>query len=580
MRTSLLAATAITACAAVSVGSLREAHAQVTQPFTGVTLVRHGGRAMAIADLCAPGVSLRATKYGERKRTPESWGNLVGAHVAVNADFFDFPAATHVNGRARGAGEDWPAANQNVELTALGEVRNYWQFGPGLAALVTPSTTAPAAGATDIVGAHNVIIRNGKSLAPNFDGDGVVLGAFRRTGIGVNASRSRVYLFASNDTLSGANMASTMLAYAAEGGAPDLDAASNEDGGGSSQMFVRGQGQIVTSGRLVANHLGIVAKGSGPAPMCPNKAPAGHLDGADCETLTGWTQDPDEPAKAASVHFYFDGPPGTPNVRALNAGPAGETRADLCKPLGSCDHAFVVPTPFGIFDGKEHTVFAYGIDTKGGANPELADSRKKITCAASAPKSIRRHVADAATFAAWGFDTFVDVLTLSEADLTAFAEGQAVASPPVLVRADDKSPQVWLVDGTERRHVPSAAAARAWHFDLAKVITKPAAEVHALTEGAPLRSRPWLAKGSGPSVYLLDGLPGEVGVPGSSGGPGGSGGTGGTSGTSDGDGVAGDESATDEGCATSGQRGDASGGVLVAAAAAIVALVSKRRRRR
>ena len=40
-------------------------------------------------------------------------------------------------------------------------------------------------------------------------------------------------------------------------------------GGGSSQMYVKGQGQIVTSGRLVANHLGIVATGKGASPMCP-----------------------------------------------------------------------------------------------------------------------------------------------------------------------------------------------------------------------------------------------------------------------------------------------------------------------
>lgn len=586
MRPSFLSGTAglaVLAFASASAWFPRDAGAQVTKPFTGVTLVRHGGRALAIADLCAPGVTLRATKYGERKRTPESWAGLAGvdAAVAVNADFFDFPGATRVNGRAKGGGEDWPAAAQNYELDTLGENRNYWQFGPGLAALVTPASTAPAAGATDIVGAHNVIIRNGKSLAPNFDGDGVITGAFRRTGIGVNATRSKVYLFASNDALSGTNMAATMLAYAAEGGAPDLDAASNEDGGGSSQMFVRGQGQIVTSGRLVANHLGIVSKGSGPSPMCPNKPPAGYLDAADCEKLTGWANDPDEPTKAVDVHFYFDGPPGTPNVKALNAGAAREPRADLCKPLGSCDHGFVVPTPFGALDGKEHTVYAYALDTKGGANPELEGSRKKITCVATAPKSVRRHIADAATFEAWGFDTFADVLTLPDADLAAFAEGPAITGAPVLVRADDKSPEVWLVDGTQRHHVTSPAVARAWHFDLSKVVVKPAAEVAALTIAVPLRSRPWLAKGAGADVYMLEGLPGETGVPGSPGGGGSSGSSGGAApGDPTGEDAA-DDGAGSEGCATAGGReGTTNGALLVMGAAALAMLITKRRRRR
>lgn len=549
----------------------REASAQVTKPFTGVTLVRHGGRVMAIADLCAPGVSLRATKYAERKRTPESWATLpgVGAAVAVNADFFDFPAATHANGRARGAGEDWPAGAQFVEYTSLGEVRSYWQFGPRIAQLVSPSTNAPSPAATEIVGAHNVIIRNGKSLAPGFDGDGVLAGAYRRTAIGVNASRSKVYLFSSDDAMTGATLASTMLAYAAEGGAPDLDAASNEDGGGSAQMYVRGQGQVVTSGRLVANHLGIVASGSGPSPMCPNTTPAGFLDGADCEHLTGWAQDPDEPKKAVHVHLYFDGVPGEPAARGFDHGPADTSRADLCKPLGSCEHGFDAPTPFGLFDGKEHVVRGYAIDSAGGENRELAQSPKKITCTPALPASIKRHVVDAKTFAAWGFDTFRDVLVLTDDVVAKLAPGPAIDAAPVLVRSDDGSPKVWLVDGTRRHHVPSPEAARAWHFDLGKVETRPARDVNALEEAAPLRARPWLVKGSGPEVFLLDAIPGgpeEKNVPGASSSSGGAA-------------PAGDapSDAADEGCAAApGSRG---GGAVALAMAALAVVVRRRRQR-
>lgn len=594
-RTSnLFLVTSLAAC--VSVGlwlAPSPANAQVSTPFTGVTLVRHGGRVMAIADLCAAGVTLRATKYGERGRTPESWANLpgVGAAVAVNADFFDLPGATRVNGRARGGGESWPADKQMYEYTALGEVRSYWQFGPGLAAHVAPSTTAPAPGATELVGAHNVIIRAGKSLGPAFDGDGVLQTSNRRTGFGVNVARSKVYLFTSNDTLTGAVMAQTMLAYAAEGGAPDLDVATNEDGGGSSQMFVRGQGQIVTSGRLVANHLGIIATGSGPSPMCPNKAPGGVLDGADCEHITGWAQDPDDKRRALDVDLSFDAALGGAGARPLKTGPANVHRPDLCTPLGSCEHAFDVPTPYGLVDGKEHAVFAYGIDASGGPTAQLGRSPKKLTCAPPALNGIKRHITDPATFTAWRFESFADVLVVSEDDLAKVPEGRAISGGPLLVQADDGSPEVWLADGAERHHVPSPAVARAWRLDLGKVVKKPAAEVNALTKGASLRTRPWLVKGSGGRVYLLEALPGQEGGPGGTGGTGRTGGSGASGGTGEADGAAEDGEAGEagEGCTTAthvrahareGAGGGTSRGMLAAVGAMLAMAVAARRRRR
>ncbi len=248
--------------------SQNTARADVTTPFPGVTLVDHGDRALAIANLCSAGVSIRVTKYAEREATPEAWATRadVNAVIATNGDFFDFPGWTYVVGRAMGAGEEWPAADQNREN------REYWQFGPKMADLISPASTAPAAGATNIIGGHNIIIRDGASLAPNFDGDAVILGTYRRTGIGLNASRTKVFSFASNTALDGADMAASMLAMAAEGGAPDLDVATNEDGGGSSQMYVKGRGQIIDSGRPVNDHFGILATGSGASPMCAPRA--------------------------------------------------------------------------------------------------------------------------------------------------------------------------------------------------------------------------------------------------------------------------------------------------------------------
>src|SRR4051794_11653142 len=122
------------------------ASAAVSGPFAGVTLIEESGRKMAIANLCAPGVSICATKYGERKGTPQDWAGKVGAEIASNADFFEFPGWSWVQGRAKGGGEDWPADAQWKSERD----RSYWQFGPFLAGNVHPGTIDVDAAATEV----------------------------------------------------------------------------------------------------------------------------------------------------------------------------------------------------------------------------------------------------------------------------------------------------------------------------------------------------------------------------------------------------------------------------------------------
>jgi hypothetical protein len=189
-----------------------------------------------------------------------------------------------------------------------------------------------------------------------------------------------------------------------------------------------------------------------------------------------------------------------------------------------------VPTPFGIFDGKAHPIFAYAVDSKSNAN--VLVGQKALTCAANPPPSIRRHIASPAVLAAWKLSLFADALPLSDAAINAFGPGTDLGAAPELVRADDKSPEVWLVDGPYRRHVVDAASAAAWRFDLSKVVTTPASQVLALAQGPDLRARPTLARAADGAVYVLDdpsalppgatiGPDGGVIVPGAGGGAGG-----------------------------------------------------------
>jgi len=181
-------------------------------------------------------------------------------------------------------------------------------------------------------------------------------------------------------------------------------------------------------------------------------------------------------------------------------------RDDLCKALGSCEHGFRAPTPYGAMDGATHAVFAYG----GNPNPagkaaDLAGTPKSLgPCAPPTPSGRARWVSSESVLLAWKFSTFVDQLTVSDAVFAGLVDGEDLADSPALAKGDDGAPEVWLLDRGVKRHVPSPAAFEAWHFEATAVVTRPAAELAAIPTGTPLRARPMLLKASGPKVVLVD----------------------------------------------------------------------------
>lgn len=486
------------------IGPRSVALADVTQPHPGLTLVNHPGQsAMVIADLCAAGVSVRATKYGERKGTPQKWAGIVGAQAAMNADFFDFPGWTYVVGRARGAGEEWPAGAQQKEN------RPFWEFGPQIAEAQGDGATPPLAGVTEIVGGHNVIISGGTTTGPwAAANDGALLNSTHaRSAIGTSKDRRTLYLLSTTTSISATTLVDWLMSHAAEAGAPAIDWATNQDGGGSSQLYVQNLGQVISTGREVNNHIGIFATGAGDPTMCNDQPPKGYLDAAGCDYAQGWAQDTNVATAAIQVQLGFGGEPGDPGVTTETL-TADVHRDDLCAPIGSCNHGFQTLAPFSLFDNAAHAVHAVGLDADGARNVELSSSPRTMTCAPPDLKGVLRHVVDPASYAAWGFVAFVDELPqVTDAAIAALTMATDVPQAPKLVRADDSSPEVWLVDGPTgnlRRHVPSPAVALNWHLDLSKVVIVPKAEVDALDVGPELRTRPTLVKGPGPAVYLLD----------------------------------------------------------------------------
>ncbi len=401
----------------------RVAEAQIWSPYPGVTIVRGPGTSMAVVDLCAGGIGMRATHFTERGATAPVWAARTGAALAVNADFFEY-VTYYVGHRARGAGEDWPWGTQHSEPSP------YVNFGPGIAGMRLDDGE-PAPGVTDIVGGSTVMIEGGVihyDWGP--DPSGFLYGGHRRTGVGFSANRRTLFLMASDLSVGIPRMAEMMIEHQRLAGAPPIDVALNLDGGGSTQMYLRGSGALIGSTRAVASHLGVFFGDGGVnacprSPFCPAagarsvclpngtlghcndgfldsvepcghgcrrqapplgdacwQLPRGSLDSAACDEIAGWTQDPNSPNEPNDVQLFIDGPAGS-GARMLRA-TADEHRTDLCTAIGSCAHGFRVPTPYDLRDGREHTIYAYALTNSGApANPVLGASPRMLRCAAT-----------------------------------------------------------------------------------------------------------------------------------------------------------------------------------------------------
>jgi hypothetical protein len=213
-----------------------------------------------------------------------------------------------------------------------------------------------------------------------------------------------------------------------------------------------------------------------------NRPPTGAFDSATCEGISGWVQDPDVATSAIPAHVYLGGAAGNPAATGFNLR-ADVYRTDLCTAIGSCSHGF----------------------SAGGANTLLG--QKTLQCA-NAPLPtfeaglVRRHLPGVEVMTAWKLG-LGDIAPLSDATLDAIPNGPDLSPTPVVLRADGNV-DVFVREYDVLRHVQSVAAMDAWKLTHTSV---PAAQLDDAIRGAAWPSRPFLARGSGAKVYLLDAPP-------------------------------------------------------------------------
>jgi MYXO-CTERM domain-containing protein len=241
----------------------------------------------------------------------------------------------------------------------------------------------------------------------------------------------------------------------------------------------------------------------------PNTPPHGYLDGADCTLIHGWAQDADVPTTSIDVHVYIGGPAGAAGAVGFPLH-ADEHRADLCTAIGSCNHGFSMHAPLSFFDGHDHPVYAYAIDSAGGTNTLLTGAPHTLHCGTAPVPTlphgvVRRHVPSPAVLSAWGFHT-IDIAPLPDAMLNAIPDGPDVTAAPDLVQVSGQ-PAIYQREYGTLRHVPDPAAMTAWGFASSSVHTVTASALAADLMGADMLGTPFLAQGSGAAVYLIDAPP-------------------------------------------------------------------------
>lgn len=292
-------------------------------PHSGVTLEQYRTSNpatdvwVARIDLCAAGMRVDATTAPSGTQSARDWGREVGADVAINADFYR-TSPLRVYGRAIGEGVPWPDIQTGVDPSYSDEW--YWRdygwlavghdrvdfahtkwtqrnrepttgWAPGEVAAVPPTgTLALVSGFPQLVHDGAVYTCASATASDCFPDRSDMRDRHPRSAMGISEDQEELILLVADGRtgsasgLYGAELADLM-------GQLGAWQAFNIDGGGSAQLWVRGEGTVNNASgnnsgsglRGVANHLGVFAGGSGrPAhcesePACGTIPPAGGI---------------------------------------------------------------------------------------------------------------------------------------------------------------------------------------------------------------------------------------------------------------------------------------------------------------
>jgi hypothetical protein len=263
-----------------------------------------------------PGVRLRSSATGERQRRPSSFAALVGAQLAVNGDFFSYTDYS-TSGLAAGNGLAWAGTADTTGSASFA-------FGTNRVELAAKSTVVPfdASWMKGVVSGHPDLLRSGTISSSQHTGS-LCTTRNPRTALGLSQDSQTLYLVVVDGRSSlSVGMTCAELATLLKG----LGAyhAVNLDGGGSSAMFVAGQGVVNRpsdgSERVVGNALAVFAPASGSQGKLTGLIYAGTNTAARLSNATVQVTGGPRVVTDATGLYSFDLPPGSWTVTASKPG--------------------------------------------------------------------------------------------------------------------------------------------------------------------------------------------------------------------------------------------------------------------
>lgn len=346
-------------------------------------------------DLCQPGVRMRATAPGEGPRTTSSYAGLVDAEVAINGDWWardgfnpDLPQTTFPRGLAMGNGQHFAGT---VDPNFYGFVA----FGANMAmhSIMEDDGGGPEFWMREVVSGQPTLLWDGQ-LRNNPNSHCGVRRA--RTATGFSQDMETMYLAVVDERNGSTGMTCNEMAALMQ--SIGAHSALNQDGGGSSTMFIKGQGVVNSpsdgSQRSLVNHWGVQAEGSGPPAHCVSREVPTILEGVKRHV----------PNPTEFANWRLDG-------------------ADIMQYGQEWVDAFAEEPPF---PSEPRLLIAPG-DIK----VYLVDG------------AFKRHVPSPRAMAAWRF-SFAEVQEDTSGELDALVEGPPLLETPVTIRGD--GPAVYFID--------------------------------------------------------------------------------------------------------------------------------------
>lgn len=326
--------------------SIASADSTKTTPVPGITHIHRTGAIIrgavqdyhvVLVDLGSSALRLRVTKEADRGKTVSEYGPAYGAHVAINASFFE-STGHEACGTTESFGSYWAKSTSGCTIAAIAFDKGLATIFSGLGKGTFPSTVT----ATDGVSAGPWLVKDGVNQGP-FTDPASINTRKARTAIGYTKTGKTLIIVAADGeqpTAAGLTGADLLLVFNEFMAYQAL----NLDGTGSTALFIASEGGLQNKPsegkeRQVANAIVVVPEdvpdsGADASSDASTDAPIDEVATADSSSESG-IEDPTNDAGDPTDGAIYQSDPGP--VSIPSAARADDGSGCACQTVGGAD---------------------------------------------------------------------------------------------------------------------------------------------------------------------------------------------------------------------------------------------------